>query len=140
MNHLSEERKYRSYGFHLYLEMLSPEDIFFSGNAQQIILPAIDGSTGFCPAMNPWSQLLPPESSGSRMKKGEWHMAVITDSCVEIMPERVILLAASIERPEEIDINRALAAKRRAEERLRKSKASRNTIRRRPPFPGLSPA
>ena len=51
------------------------------------------------------------------------HLAVITDSCVEIMPERVILLAASIERPEEIDINRALAAKRRADERLRQKQS-----------------
>ena len=49
----SEERKYRSYGFHLYLEMLSPEDIFFSGNAQQIILPAIDGSHGILPGHEP---------------------------------------------------------------------------------------
>ena len=106
-----------------YLEMLSPEDIFFSGNAQQIILPAIDGSHGILPGHEPMVTVITAGELRFQDEKGEWHMAVITDSCVEIMPERVILLAASIERPEEIDINRALAAKRRAEERLRQKQS-----------------
>ena len=106
-----------------YLEMLSPEDIFFSGNAQQIILPAIDGSHGILPGHEPMVTVITAGELRFQDEKGEWHMDVITDSCVEIMPERVILLAASIERPEEIDINRALAAKRRAEERLRQKQS-----------------
>ena len=106
-----------------YLEMLSPEDIFFSGNAQQIILPAIYGSHGILPGHEPMVTVITAGELRFQDEKGEWHMAVITDSCVEIMPERVILLAASIERPEEIDINRALAAKRRAEERLRQKQS-----------------
>ena len=106
-----------------YLEMLSPADIFFSGNAQQIILPAIDGSHGILPGHEPMVTVITAGELRFQDEKGEWHMAVITDSCVEIMPERVILLAASIERPEEIDINRALAAKRRAEERLRQKQS-----------------
>ncbi len=106
-----------------YLEMLSPEDIFFSGNAQQIILPAIDGSHGILPGHEPMVTVITAGELRFQDEKGEWHMAVITDSCVEIMPERVILLAASIERPEEIDINRALAAKRRAAERLRQKQS-----------------
>ena len=106
-----------------YLEMLSPEDIFFSGNAQQIILPAIDCSHGILPGHEPMVTVITAGELRFQDEKGEWHMAVITDSCVEIMPERVILLAASIERPEEIDINRALAAKRRAEERLRQKQS-----------------
>ena len=50
-------------------------------------------------------------------------MSVVSDGCVEVMPERVIVLAATIERPEEIDRNRALAAKHRAEERLRQKQS-----------------
>ena len=41
------------------------------------------------------------------------------------MPERVILLAASLERPEDIDQKRAEAAKQRAEERLRQKQSQR---------------
>ena len=39
------------------------------------------------------------------------------------MPEYVILLADTVELPEEIDVTRAKAAKERAEERLRQRKS-----------------
>ena len=63
-----------------YLEMLSPEDIFFSGNAQQIILPAIDGSHGILPGHEPMVTVITAGELRFQDEKGEWHMAVITDS------------------------------------------------------------
>ena len=58
-------------------------------------------------------------------EEGRWHVCVASDGCVEVMPERVILLAASLERPEDIDQKRAEAAKQRAEERLRQKQSQR---------------
>ena len=55
-------------------------------------------------------------------------MCVASDGCVEVMPERVIVLAATIERAEDIDRNRALAAKHRAEERLRQKQSQHEYI------------
>jgi len=43
----------------------------------------------------------------------------ITGGFIEVRAERVIVLADAAEREEEIDVQRAEAAKRRAEERLR---------------------
>ncbi len=37
----------------------------------------------------------------------------------EVLPERVVILAETAERPEEIDVKRAEEAKQRAEERLK---------------------
>ncbi len=51
---------------------------------------------------------------------GKWIEAVVTDGFAEIMPDKVILLTDTAEYPEEIDINRAKAAKQRAEERLQR--------------------
>lgn len=106
-----------------YLEMVSPEDIFYSGNARQIVLPAIDGSHGILPGHEPMVTAITTGEVRFQDDSGVWHPAVVSDGCVEIMPERVILLAATIERPEDIDINRAMAAKRRAEERLRQQQS-----------------
>ena len=106
-----------------YLEMVSPEDIFFSGNARQIILPALDGSHGILPGHEPMVTAITAGEVKFQDESGQWHPAVVSDGCVEIMPERVILLAATIERPEEIDVNRAEAAKQRAEERLRQKQS-----------------
>ncbi len=108
-----------------YLEMVSPQDIFYSGNARQIILPGLDGSYGILPNHEPMVTAIMAGVVRYQDEGGAWHEAVASDGCVEVMPERVILLAATIERPEEIDRNRALAAKQRAEERLRQRQSQR---------------
>ena len=57
-----------------YLEMVSPQDIFFSGNCQQIVLPGLDGSYGVLPNHEPMVTAITAGSCGSRMKKagGTW--------------------------------------------------------------------
>ncbi len=102
-----------------YLEMVSPQNIFFSGNARQIILPGPDGLYGVLPNHEPMVTAIAAGIVRFQDENGQWRTAAASDGCVEVMPERVILLAATIERPEDIDRNRAMAAKRRAEERLR---------------------
>lgn len=105
-----------------YLELVSPQGIFFSGNAEQIILPALDGLRGVLAGHEPMVTAI---SAGELryFAKGEWHSVIVSDSSVEVMPEWVIVLSATIERPEDIDVNRAVAAKRRAEERLRQQQS-----------------
>ena len=106
-----------------YLLMVSPQYIFFSGNAQQIVLPGLDGAYGVLPNHEPMVTAITAGVVRFQDGEGTWREAVVSDGCVEVMPERVILLAATIERPEDIDKNRALAAKRRAEERLRQKQS-----------------
>ncbi|MDP2919824.1 MAG: ATP synthase F1 subunit epsilon, partial [Dehalococcoidia bacterium] len=56
-----------------------------------------------------------------RARKGsEEYSLVVTGGFVEVRPDHVTVLADSAERAEEIDISRAEAAKKRAEERLAK--------------------
>lgn len=52
--------------------------------------------------------------------QGKWIEAVVTEGFAKIMPDKVVILTDTAEYPEEIDINRAKAAKQRAEERLQK--------------------
>ena len=107
-----------------YLEMVSPQDIFYSGNARQIILPGLDGAYGVLPMVTAITAGIVRYQD----QEGRWHMCVASDGCVEVMPERVIVLAATIERAEDIDRNRALAAKHRAEERLRQKQSQHEYI------------
>ena len=105
------------------LEMVSPQDIFFSGNARQVILPGVDGAYGVLPNHEPMVTAIMAGIVRYQDEAGNWQEAVASDGCVEVMPERVIVLAATLERPEDIDRNRALAAKQRAEERLRQKQS-----------------
>ena len=77
-----------------YLEMVSPQDIFFSGNCQQIVLPGLDGSYGVLPNHEPMVTAITAGIVRFQDEEGRWHVAVASDGCVEVMPERVILLAA----------------------------------------------
>ena len=51
-------------------------------------------------------------------EKGEELSLAISGGFLEVLPDRIIVLADAAERDEEIDLARAEAAKRRAEERL----------------------
>ena len=51
-------------------------------------------------------------------KDGEWLEAVLTEGFMEITHESTVILTDTAEWPDEIDVNRAKAAKERAEERL----------------------
>lgn len=106
-----------------YLEMVSPQDVFFSGNARQVILPGVDGAYGVLPNHEPMVTAIMAGIVRYQDEAGNWQEAVASDGCVEVIPERVIVLAATLERPEDIDRNRALAAKQRAEERLRQKQS-----------------
>lgn len=106
-----------------YLEMVSPQDVFFYGNARQVILPGVDGAYGVLPNHEPMVTAIMAGIVRYQDEAGNWQEAVASDGCVEVMPERVIVLAATLERPEDIDRNRALAAKQRAEERLRQKQS-----------------
>lgn len=100
------------------LEMIASDHIFFSGECDELIFPGQDGSYGILPNHQPMITCL--HAGEIRFRVGdEWRSAAVSDGFVEIMPAYVNILADTIERPEEIDIKRAEAAKQRAEERLR---------------------
>ena len=108
-----------------YLEMVSPQDIFFSGNARQVILPGVDGAYGVLPNHEPMVTAIMAGIVRYQDEAGNWQEAVASDGCVEVMPERVIVLAATLERPEDIDEVRARQALERAEEQMRQKQSLR---------------
>ena len=65
-----------------------------------------------------------------RIKKdGEEKEAALHEGFLEILGDKVVILAESCEWPEEIDINRANEAKIRAERRLKSADAEINEAR-----------
>lgn len=110
------------------LEILTPDRIFFSGEAESLVIPAPDGEYGVLAGHEPVVTALMAGELRYRVD-GEWRVAAIGQGFAEVMPAYVVLLAASAERPEEIDRNRAEAAKHRAEERLRQKRSAEEYVR-----------
>jgi len=63
--------------------------------------------------------MLEPAELIIRRNSGDEMFMVITGGFIEVKPEKTIILADACERSDEIDIERAMAAKERAEERLK---------------------
>lgn len=99
------------------LEIIASDHPFFKGECEMLSFTGIDGEYGILANHEPMVTAL---AAGELRYKinGEWRYAAVSTGFVEIMPKYVVLLADTVERPEDIDINRANEAKARATERL----------------------
>jgi len=61
-------------------------------------------------------------------KDGKWFEAVLSEGFMEVKQNHVIILVDTAEWPDEIDENRARAAKARAEERLQRRRSEAEYI------------
>ena len=99
------------------LEVVTAEQEVFSDDVDIVIAPGVDGELGILPSHTPLMTTLKAGELVSRKGAEEYSLA-ISGGFLEIRPDRVIVLADSAERAEEIDIARAEEAKKRAEKRL----------------------
>ena len=100
------------------LEIVTAERQIFSEDVTTIIAEGIDGQMTILPKHSPLITMLAPGELVVR-KDGEEMYMVISGGFIEVRPEKVIVLADACERSDEIDLERAAEAKRRAEERLK---------------------
>jgi F-type H+-transporting ATPase subunit epsilon len=99
------------------LDIVTAERVVFSDDVDVVVAPGVEGQLGILPHHAPLMTMLSPGELLVR-KGGEEFSLAISGGFLEVRPDRVIVLADAAERAEEIDIARAEAAKRRAEERL----------------------
>ncbi|MDZ7295495.1 MAG: F0F1 ATP synthase subunit epsilon [candidate division KSB1 bacterium] len=99
------------------VNIITQERVAYSGDVDMVIAPGADGVLGILPHHAPLMTALVPGEL--RLKRGaEEEIFAIGGGFMEVLPDRVTVLADSAERAEEIDIARAEAARRRAEARL----------------------
>ncbi len=99
------------------VEIITPDRVFFTGEADMIEFNTADGEVGIFRNHIPLTTVLQP-GVVTIHENGEQKVAAVHAGFAEILGDKVTLLAEVAEWPEEIDINRAEAAKERAEERI----------------------
>jgi len=99
------------------LRIVSAERSLVDEKVDEVEIPGSDGYFGVLPGH---TQLLALPGAGELWyRQGqEKHYMLIAFGFAEVQPEQVTILAEVAERPHEIDVTRAEAARRRAEERL----------------------
>ena len=99
------------------LDIVTAERSVYSDDVDEVIAPGIEGQLGILPHHTPLMTMLQPGELIAK-KGGEEFSLVVSGGFMEVRPDRVIVLADSAERADEIDITRAEEAKRRAQQRL----------------------
>lgn len=110
------------------LQVIAPDRIFLDDQAEMIELTTTEGEIGVLKDHIPLTAIVAPGIL--RIKKdGEEREAALHEGFLEILGDKVVILAESCEWPEEIDIKRANEAKARAERRLKGTDAELNEVR-----------
>jgi len=101
----------------LQLEVATPTRLVVSEAADEVVAPGIQGYFGVLPGHAPFLTTLGIGEVMYRTGREERHLAV-SGGFAEVRNDKVIVLADTAERPEEIDRARAERARERAERRL----------------------
>ena len=106
----------------LTLEIVTPERALVSEQVDEVQLPGSEGYFGVLPGHTPLLATLQVGELWYRVGSDKHYLAVAF-GFAEVLPDRVTVLAQIAERPEDIDVPRAEAAKKRAEERIARPQA-----------------
>lgn len=99
------------------LEIVTPERIVYEKSINMVVVKGVEGELGILPNHIP---LVTPLQIGAvRVKLDEEEeLVAVSGGFMEVRNNKVVILAESAELPEDIDLERALAAKSRAEKRM----------------------
>jgi len=99
------------------VEIITPDRVFYTGETDFLEFATTAGEIGVYKNHIPTTTVLAPGAVVIH-NNGEEKVAAVHAGFAEILNDKVTLLAEVAEWPDEIDVNRAEAAKQRAEERL----------------------
>jgi len=100
------------------LEIVTPSRLLVKDAAEEAQVPGVSGYLGILPGHAP---LITELGVGEITYKasGATHTLSVAWGFMEVLPDKVTILAEAAERPQEIDVERAQKAKDRAEQRLK---------------------
>lgn len=111
------------------LEVISPERVFYSGDVEMLELTTTEGEIGIYADHIPLTTIIAPGIMTITEANDQLKEAAVLEGFMEITQEKVTILAQSCEWPDEIDVNRAMEAKTRAERRLKSTDENINMSR-----------
>lgn len=118
---MAEERNFR-------LKIITPDRVFYDENVEMVEFNTTEGEIGIYRGHVPMTVIVKPGiltiTENDRARNAALHAGF-----AEILKDQVTILAEVIEWPDEIDRQRAEAAKVRAEERLRTKTPKTDVLR-----------
>lgn len=110
------------------LKIISPDRIFYEGEASMVELKTSEGEVGIYKNHIPMTMILVPGILRITEQE-EVREAALHAGFIEILPDEITILAEIAEWPDEIDVNRAEEARVRAERRIAAHDENINMVR-----------
>jgi F-type H+-transporting ATPase subunit epsilon len=111
----------------LTVEIITAERRVLTDEADMVIAPAVEGIVGILPRHAPLLTALNPGVMVLK-KDGQEEMLAVSGGFLQVSHNRVLILADTAERAEEVDEQRAAEARIRAEEALREARAHPGSV------------
>ena len=105
----------------LLLEVVTPDRLVLSTEADVVVCPGVEGQFGVLPGHIPFLSALEIGEMYYR-KGGQIEYLAVSGGFAEVTGEKVTIVAESAEKGREIDVDRAKRALERAEKRLTAAK------------------
>ena len=100
------------------VDIVSAEGAIFSGEADFVVAPASQGDVGIAPRHAPLLTELKPGPVRVQREGEDEQLFYVTGGLLEIQPSGVMVLADSALRPDQLDVDAADEARRKAEQAL----------------------
>lgn len=110
------------------LQIITPERKFYEGDTSMVELTTTEGEIGVYRGHIPMTAIVAPGVLKIH-EEGGLKEAALMSGFLEILPEKIVIMAEVAEWPEEIDLNRAEEAKVRAERRLKEQSGETDVVR-----------
>ena len=99
------------------LEVVTPDRLILTEDVDEISIPGSEGYLGILPGHLPLLTMIGTGVLSYRKGQKKLNFAV-NEGFAEVLPDRAIIMVRTLERPDEIDVARARAAKEKAEKML----------------------
>jgi F-type H+-transporting ATPase subunit epsilon len=106
---------------HIELQIVTPDRLIVKEQVDEVQIPGSEGYFGVLPGHTPLLASLAVGELWYRKGQEKFYLS-IAFGFAEVLPDRVTILARLAERAEDIDVQRAETARKRAEERLAQPK------------------
>jgi F-type H+-transporting ATPase subunit epsilon len=106
-----------------YLKVIASDKTFFSGYAETLIVPALDGQYAIMAHHDNVVVAVKPGEAFCKKPDGTWVPAIVGSGFVHSSNNRTTLIVDTAERPEDIDEARAREAMERAQEAMRQKQS-----------------
>ncbi|CAG9606669.1 F0F1 ATP synthase subunit epsilon [Pseudoneobacillus rhizosphaerae] len=105
------------------VSVVTPDGPVYESDVEMVSTKALSGELGILPGHIP--MVAPLQVGVVRLKNGsQQDLVAVSGGFLEVRPDKVTILAQSAEKSSDIDAERALRAKERAEQRLREAQAA----------------